>query len=168
MFIIGLGLGGLTVALFTAVLGSLLVQWWLPPRLAAAMLVLAVFAALFHEVGLAELPLPQNGRQVPEQIFRRGPLMGALQFGFEMGTGLRTFMTSALPHVLAVGVFLLAGPLEAFAAGLGFGAGRALVPLGRWLTDDSWSDLFARHVTSTRVLLAGTVVLSVGGIVAVG
>jgi hypothetical protein len=95
-----------------------------------------------HELGWYRLPLPQNPRQVPPTVITSGGRVGALQFGFEMGTGLRTYMTSGLPHALAVGLLLEAPWWAGLLAGASFGAGRALMPLLRlsWRPVDAWDD----------------------------
>ena len=157
-------IGGLAASLLAVLLGSLLIRPWLPvaarPVLIAAVLV--VVAA--HEFGLVRLRLPQNARQVPQWVIDEGGRFGALQFGFEMGTGMRTFMTSGLPHVLLVGVLLSASWPHALVAGLWFGAGRAWMALTRlWHPDPAaWDGSLRRHDSTVRaamVFAAGLVVL---------
>lgn len=101
---------------------------WVPNSIASAFTVLAAVAALAHDAGVVTLPLPQNRRQVPRNIVRRGPAVGALQFGFEMGTGARTYVTAAAMHCLLVAIILLARLDEALLAGVAFGLGRAAMP----------------------------------------
>src|SRR5918911_1406997 len=87
---------------------------------------------VLREAGVITIPLPQNGRQVPQEVLRHSPRRGALQFGFELGTGVRTYVSATAPYVLAVAVFLGGQRLQAAAlAGIGFGAGRAATPLIR-------------------------------------
>jgi hypothetical protein len=91
---------------------------------------------LLRELGVLRVPLPQNTRQVPQDVLGRHLVRGALQFGFELGTGVRTYVSATAPYVLAVAVLLAAGlPAgglpAATLAGLGFGAGRAATPLLR-------------------------------------
>lgn len=164
----GLGLiaGGATIGLLAAAVGALSLQWWVSTAVRVVAVLLVLVAALLHMAGLMRLPLPQNARQVPEAVARTGPLLGALQFGFEMGTGMRTFMTSALPHVVLTTVLLLGGTWEAVAAGLGFGLGRAIVPIARWAAGDEWSDGFDRSSKVTGLGLATAVVVAVSAIVA--
>jgi hypothetical protein len=89
-------------------------------------------------------------------VIDEGGRRGALQFGFEMGTGVRTFMTSGLPHLLAVALLLLSGVPEAVLAGLAFGAGRAWMTLSRlWSGDtDAWDAGLVRWSRPLRVVLA--------------
>ncbi|MGC4863420.1 hypothetical protein [Micromonospora sp. DT41] len=71
--------------------------------------------------------LPQNGRQVPSDILVRADGAGALQFGFEMGSGMRTYVPTHLPYVL-VGVAVLAAPWWlAPLLGVSFGFGRVIM-----------------------------------------
>ncbi|WBB70081.1 hypothetical protein [Micromonospora sp. WMMD812] len=86
---------------------------------------------LGFEVAGRPLSLPQNRRAVPQTIIPQADVSGPLQFGFEMGTGVRTFMPTALPHALVAAVVLVGGVGPGLAAGLGFGIGRALMPLVR-------------------------------------
>lgn len=89
----GLLVGGSTTALVGVTAGSLLLRPFIPSALEIG-LVIAIFGLIsINEFGLVRLPLPQNGRQVPESVRDDGPRYGALQFGFEMGTGLRTYYT---------------------------------------------------------------------------
>lgn len=154
-FSTGLVLGGLTTAVVAVSLGSLLLRPLLPSVVEAVLVVLVLVVVLLNEVGVITLRLPQNARQVPEVIRDDGPRFGALQFGFEMGTGLRTFMTSGLPHVLLAGVLLTASLLEAAVAGLAFGAGRALMTLARHAhpSDVDWDAALASTEKVLRLVL---------------
>jgi hypothetical protein len=97
-----------------------------------AAIVAVALLGLLRETGAVIIPLPQNARQVPQDVLRHRPSRGALQFGFELGTGGRTYVSASAPYVLAVAV-LLGGQrlLVAALAGIGFGAGRAATPLVR-------------------------------------
>jgi hypothetical protein len=78
-------------------------------------------------------------------VLQRNVLRGAAQFGFELGTGVRTYVSASAPYVLAVAVLLAGQHLGiAILAGLGFGAGRAATPLVRYA---------ARAVAAWDVLL---------------
>ena len=51
---------------------------------------------------------------------------GAFRFGFELGTGVRTYIPSTAPYILLLVIVATNPPLGlALAAGLGFGVGRA-------------------------------------------
>jgi hypothetical protein len=97
----------------------------------AAIVALALLGVL-REAKVVTIPLPQNARQVPQDVLRRSPLRGVLRFGFELGTGVRTYVSATAPYMLAVAVFLGTQRLQVAAlAGVGFGAGRAATPLIR-------------------------------------
>ncbi|XBB66729.1 hypothetical protein ABFU82_21870 [Nocardioides sp. WV_118_6] len=139
-------------------LGSLLVRPWLPPTWAAGIVVAVVLYGLLHDTVLPRLPLPQNARQVPENVVRSGPRLGALQFGLEMGTGARTFMTSMTPHMLGATLLLLMSWQAGLLAGAAFGLGRSIVPLARSLTEHEtrWSNEFADRERTIRTAIAAT------------
>lgn len=151
----GLLAGGLTSALVAASIGLLLLRPFVPAVVATCLVLLAFGLVTLHELGVVRLRLPQNGRQVPESISVDGASYGALQFGFEMGTGVRTYMTTGLPHVLAAGVLLMAGWPAALVAGVAFGAGRAWMTLTRhaYRDDGGWDSELARHEKSIRILM---------------
>ncbi|MFD1939565.1 MULTISPECIES: hypothetical protein [Nonomuraea] len=105
-----------------------------PVRLWTLLPVVSVIMS-FELIG-RPLSLPQNRRLVPQDVIPKAEFEGPLQFGFEMGTGVRTYTPTALPHLL-VAVVVLAGGLGAgLLAGIGFGAGRALMPYLRSRSDD--------------------------------
>jgi len=161
-FSTGLVLGGLTTAVGAVALGSLLLRPLLAHVVEVVAVALVLAVVLLNEIGLITLRLPQNARQVPEVIRDDGPRYGALQFGFEMGTGLRTYMTSGLPHVLLAGVLLAASLPEAALAGLAFGAGRALMTLTRHAhpIDADWdAALLSTEKVLRTVLTIGFVAL---------
>lgn len=82
--------------------------------------------------------LPQNRRLVPQTVMRH-PIAGPLRFGFEMGTGVRTYSPSVLPLATFLLIALWSGSLAlALVAGLGFGAGRGLVHPFRRTDPESW------------------------------
>lgn len=103
----------------------------LPDRVRQVPLFVVLPVILTFEFLGRPLHLWQNGRAVPQTIIN-GPWIAApLQFGFEMGTGVRTFMPTALPHALLVLIALSGGIGPGLLAGVGFGAGRAAMPVVR-------------------------------------
>jgi len=114
----------------------------------------AVLGAL-RDTGRLRIPLPQNARQIPQHVLQRHLVRGTLQFGFELGTGVRTYVSASAPYVMAVAVLLSAGSYPAaLATGLGFGVGRALTPLVRRLSGaaEAWDGRLARRLTVQSVL----------------
>jgi hypothetical protein len=156
-FILGLFLGGVGVALALVVVGSLV---RLPVPAVARPWVVAGFAValVVRELGVLRFPLPQNARQVP-QFVTQVPFWGAVQFGTEMGTGMRTYAPTGLPHLVAVAVLLVAGWPQAIAAGLGFAAGRALMTLGFLAARDGdrAEDAFLTRVVQLRWVFAALI-----------
>ncbi|MFF3667065.1 hypothetical protein [Microtetraspora malaysiensis] len=126
-FIAGLFVGAGAVTFVLVVVGSVL-------RAPFPMLVLQILVAaaavvfLLRELDVLSFPLLQNARLVP-QFVTKIPFWGAVQFGVEMGTGMRTYSPTGLPHIMAVSIMFLASWEEAFLAGAGFAAARALMLL---------------------------------------
>jgi hypothetical protein len=113
---------GLLVMLPAAV-----VQAALPPLACWVLLTVILVISLGCDARILPWRLPQNARLVPSDIIVRTGGSGALQFGFEMGTGMRTFLPSHLPY-LALGVALLVCPWWAAPlVGLSFGFGRTVM-----------------------------------------
>lgn len=110
---------------------------------------------LLREIGLFRFPVPQNARLVP-QFVTRVPFWGALQFGTEMGTGMRTYSPTGLPHIVAIAVLLLASWPEGIMAGAGFAIGRALMLLTFVSASDKESadNVFTVGVPRLRALFA--------------
>jgi hypothetical protein len=127
IFAVGLLLGGALTAGVLWLLSGLTEPVPQTGRV-VAILTLAAFGTL-REFGVLRLELPQNARQIPPEILQRRLRLGALQFGFELGTGVRTYLSSTTPYILAVGLLLaLPGPVATVSAGVAFGLGRALTP----------------------------------------
>lgn len=159
-FVVGLLAGGLTSALVL----------WLASGLVAPVavgwrygIVLAVgLVAVLRDLGVVTLRLPQNARQIPQDVLRTGLVRGALQFGFELGTGVRTYVSASAPYVIALAV-LLAGQRwqVAVLAGLGFGGGRAVSALARYASRGG-EDWDARLASRLRpIVVAGSAAVTV-------
>ena len=103
-----------------------------------AVVVVVAVILLLREIGVVTFPIPQNARLVP-QFVTRVPFWGALQFGAEMGTGMRTYSPTGLPHIVAVAVLLLASWPEAALAGAGFAVGRAVMVVSFLVAPDKES-----------------------------
>jgi hypothetical protein len=164
----GLFLGAISTAFALLLVGSL-VRLAAPPSVWRWGLAGVVALLAMRELGLLRFPLPQNRRLVPEFVDRHGPVLGPLQFGFEIGTSMRTYTPSALPHATALAVLLLAGPVAAVSAAAGFGLGRSLMTVSNlaYSDDNSWDDawitrepwirrlLVAAFLVATAVILSG-------------
>jgi hypothetical protein len=112
-----------------------------------ATLVVIGLVVVAQELRLLHLKLPANHRQVPQEIFEKGPYWSAVQFGFELGTGVRTYLPSAIPYLLLAAIVLLQASLQvALLAGALFGLGRAAMALSRTASQDSGNwDLHLRY-----------------------
>lgn len=113
------------------VLSGLLAPIPATARQVAAVSLLAIL--LIHALGIVCLDLPQRAYQIPRETFTDEPTRAAFTFAFELGTGVRTYITAVSPYALAV-VLLLGLPdglgpaaLAAAAAAVGYGLGRSLV-----------------------------------------
>ncbi|GII75744.1 hypothetical protein Sru01_07260 [Sphaerisporangium rufum] len=126
-FILGLFVGAMTTAFVFVLLGSLLRA---PFPLPVPQILVAVPAVilLLQEFGVLRFPILQNARLVP-QFVTNIPFWGPVQFGIEMGTGMRTYSPTALPHIMAISIVFLASWQEALLAGAGFALGRAVMLL---------------------------------------
>ncbi|MFE3453041.1 hypothetical protein ACFXJ8_29375 [Nonomuraea sp. NPDC059194] len=123
----------------------------------------ALLVIMSFELVGRPLSLPQNRRLVPQDVIPKAEFEGPLQFGFEMGTGVRTFTPTALPHLL-VAVIVLAGGLgPGLLAGVGFGVGRALMPYLRSRSADSrqWDRDLLRALSRLGQICAAGFLLAV-------
>jgi hypothetical protein len=154
----GLLLGAVLVAFVAAVVGAL-PQALLPAPARWAVFGAVAVAVLLREVGMLRFTVPENARLVPEDVQHLRE-WGALQFGFEMGTGMRTYSPSALPHLALVAVVLVVPFPAAFALAAGFAAGRLAMPLlsNAWSDDGDWTRVWARAEPVVRPMLALTCV----------
>lgn len=150
----GLILGALLSAMVLWLLSGLLSP--LPPELRHGAIVVAAVLALLRDTGVLRFPMPQNARQIPQDVLQRDLMRGTLQFGFELGTGVRTYVSASAPYVIALGVLLTGGTaVTAVAAGIGFGLGRALSPVARLASGDvgGWDVRLADRLVPMNVTI---------------
>lgn len=135
-------------------LGSL-VRPAVPPVVRIGLVVATALFVLAGECRLHRVTLPHRRAQVPSAVIGTGEQAGALQFGFEMGTGVRTHMPSNLPYLPLVMVLLVGNWAAALLAGLGFGLGRAAMALGRHYSGDTawWDRQWQHHEHALRIAL---------------
>lgn len=121
--------------------------------------VLAVVALLTAMSDLRVGPdLPIHRRQVDEEWFSRyRRWVYASGFGWQIGTGLFTYITTACLYLIVVVAALSADPLFAFAIGVGFGTLRGLavligVPLRDFSTVARLHERLDRWAEPSRVL----------------
>jgi hypothetical protein len=150
----GLLLGAELVVLVGAALGAL-PQVLVPAPLRAALFAAVAVVVLLREAGAVRFAVPQNARLVPEDVAHLRE-WGALQFGFEMGTGMRTYSPSALPHLALLAVLLVLPLPLVPVLGAGFAAGRLAMPLlsNAWSDDGAWTAVWGRAERVVRPVLA--------------
>jgi hypothetical protein len=153
------------VAFVAGVVGAL-PQALLPGPVRWGLFGAAALAVAGREVGWWRFRVPENPRLVTERVQHLGE-WGALQFGFEMGTGMRTYSPSALPHLALLAILLVVPFPAGFVVAAGFATGRFAMPLlsNAWSDDGSWTELWARSEPVVRPLLA---LVCVGALVCLG
>jgi hypothetical protein len=144
-FIVGATLGGATLGAGTAVLAAGVAALQLAPEVALGVGAVLAAVTLASDVNVGGFRLPSHTRQVNEawlDEFRSWVYGGG--FGWQIGVGLATFVTTAAVYLM-IGLAALTGePLVAFLVITLFGFVRGLaVLLGRSLTTPE--RLFALH-----------------------
>lgn len=130
-FLLGSVAGGLISATSALILAGLLSPIPSPVRAVTALAILV--ALVVHQSGVRRLPLPQHAHQIPQTVFRQAPTAAARRFAFELGTGVRTYITTAAPYGLAAVLVLIppaglaSAVLTTALAGIGFGLGRSVI-----------------------------------------
>jgi hypothetical protein len=165
VFAASLVLGGLATASVLWLLSGLAAP--LPDRWAAAVLMGLAGAALLRDLGVLSIRLPQNARLVPQTLFyERGAARAALRFGFELGTGVRTYLSASAPYVLAAAIVLVGNLEAAVVAGVAFGLGRALMPALRYASPeaDAWDARLAARLRWFVPLSAGACLTAVAAL----
>jgi F0F1-type ATP synthase membrane subunit c/vacuolar-type H+-ATPase subunit K len=149
VFTLGLLLGGTLTATVLWLLSGFAAP--LPGAVRTGAILAVAALGVLREAGWIRVPLPQNARQIPQEVLRTRVRRGALQFGFELGTGVRTFVSASAPYVVALGLLLAhQGPATTALTGTGFGAGRAVTAAIRYASrHDEWDD---RRVTRMPLL----------------
>jgi hypothetical protein len=129
------------------------------PTVRAGLLLVIGVIAVVRDLEWISVPLPQAARQIPREVLQHGPVRGAWQFGFELGTCVRTFMTGSAPYVVAAAVLLLRPePTEVAIAAAGVALGRTL-PVVQAIGADR-ERLFADMTAAQRTLTVATAVLT--------
>ncbi|MFF5205632.1 hypothetical protein [Streptosporangium sp. NPDC000396] len=140
-----------------------MLQSLLPPFVRLGLLGLLAVVVFLREAGLITLTVPENARLVPEHVLGRGRVLGGIQFGFEMGTGMRTYSPSALPHLVLVSLLLAVPFSGAMAAAVGFAAARWIMAAASITHSDDgeWTTLW--H-SNQRLLAVVTTVGTIGSL----
>jgi MFS family permease len=172
-YVVGSVLGGAVVGTIAGGLGAT-VFGWLADRAAFVILGLAAAGGLFTDATRPQ-SLPTWHRQVNEQWLGRyrGWVYGS-GYGFQLGLGMVTIVTSSLVYVAFVAALLTRSVMTATAVGAVFGLARALPLLSMWRMNTT-AALALRHrkldalrgpvARVTHVLLAVTILVTVLGAV---
>jgi hypothetical protein len=157
--VVGTGAGALTTTLLAVLAGSV-VQAVTSPLVAVSLLAVLVVFVLAGEFGAHRWLLPHRAAQVPSTVVDQGPDLGALRFGFEMGTGVRTHQPSNLPYLAVASLVLLGSWPHGLLTGLGFGLGRSWMALGRHYSQapERWDEQWHRFEPWLRRVLALTAI----------
>jgi hypothetical protein len=105
----------------------------IPTRVAATVAVCGLVLLAARSLGLLCLDLPQRRHQIPRDVFVGSPARAAFRFAFELGTGVRTFITATAPYAAALLAVLClprdlpGATLAAVALSMGYGLGRSAV-----------------------------------------
>jgi hypothetical protein len=136
-FVAGGLAGGITLGLPVGALAALVRSIAPAPALLEAMAMVAALVTLAAELGLGGFRLPAHHRQVNERWldqFRLWVYAGG--FGWQVGTGLATYVMTPALYLMVLLAALTASPWLAFAVAASFGLLRgSAVLLGRRITD---------------------------------
>ncbi|MGA8724776.1 MAG: hypothetical protein WB565_07020 [Acidimicrobiales bacterium] len=171
-FVVGAAAGGVTLGGLSA-LGALAVRLLGPSPLALAILAVgsASLAAL-SDLAIRGLALPIHRRQVNERwLDRYRPWVYGAGFGWQIGVGLATYITTAAVYLTVVLAALTTSPVAALAIGTCFGVVRGLaVLLTRSITTTSELIAFHRRFTGmgpkARALVIATEIGAAGMVAA--
>lgn len=116
--------GGAITGLLLTVVGGLVS--WIDGTIRLGAFLVGGMGLVIYDLCVSRVQLVQAARQIPQEVFISDLRWAASRFGFEYGTGLRTFLTSSAPYILGCAVILAeVRPLTGFAVGSAFGFGRS-------------------------------------------
>ena len=142
-FVLGATVGGATLGAAMALLAAGAQRLHLPPAVLGATALGAALVAAVSDSGVVGRRLPIHHRQVNERWldqYRSWVYAGG--FGWQIGTGLSTYITTAAVYLMVVLAALTTSPALALVIGTGFGLLRGLAVL------------LTRHLSSPEDLLA--------------
>jgi hypothetical protein len=149
-FVLGATVGGATLGGVIALAAVAVRALGPSPTTAVALALAATVVAGVSDSGLAGVRLPIHRRQVNERwLDRYRPWVYGAGFGWQIGSGLATYITSAAVYLVVVLGALTGRPAVALALGTGFGLLRGLaVLLTRRLDTPSGLRAFHRRFTA--------------------
>ena len=161
-FVFGAVAGGATLGAAMALLALGIHELHLSPTMIGATAFGAALLAAASDAGIGGMRLPIHRRQVNERwLDQYRPWVYGSGFGWQIGTGLSTYITTAAVYLMVVLGALTTVPLVALAVGTGFGLVRGLaVLMTRHLTDPAGLRSFHRRFADAGPL-AGRVAIAV-------
>ena len=161
-FVFGAVAGGATLGAAMALLALGVHGLHLSPTVIGATAFGAALLAAASDAGISWMRLPVHRRQVNERwLDQYRPWVYGSGFGWQIGTGLSTYITTAAVYLMVVLGALTTVPLAALAVGTGFGLVRGLaVLMTRHLTDPAGLRSFHRRFTDAGPL-AGRAAIAV-------
>jgi hypothetical protein len=161
-FIVGGAAGGATLGAAMAGLAAGVRSLHLSPPAIGLCAVGAAVTAAVSDTGIIGARLPVHHRQVNERwLDQYRPWVYGAGFGWQIGAGLVTYITTAAVYLMIVLAALTALPVTALVIGVGFGAFRGLaVLLTRHLRTPTELRTFHRHFAA-RGESVGKVVIGV-------
>jgi hypothetical protein len=134
-FIVGAGIGGLALGAVAAGLATLVSVAGVTSGLAGAVAIVATSTALVSDADLAGFRVPAHYRQVNERwLDAYRPWVYGAGFGFQIGCGVATYITTAAVYLVVVLAGLAGRPSAALVVGLVFGLVRGAAVTLTWRT----------------------------------
>jgi MFS family permease len=136
-FVVGSAVGGFTLGLCVAILAAGVHGLALSSTAVGVVALATAVLVAASDMKVKGFRLPVHHRQVNERwLDQFRPWVYAAGFGWQIGTGLATYITTAAVYLMVVLGALGGNPVWAVALGVGFGFVRGLsVLLGRNITD---------------------------------
>lgn len=158
----GASLSGFALLLMSGLLSPI------PVTVRAIIAAVLLLALLTRAIGVVRFGLPQRTYQIPRETFQTLPTRAAFRFALELGTGVRTYVTSSAPYgavavtALCLPTSLVPALLGVCCLALGFGLGRSFV-----VAAQSWRRAVAVEVPALWLRVAEVLSLTVGVLLAV-
>jgi hypothetical protein len=129
-FVLGATVGGATLGVTLAALAGGVRSLGLSSTTVGVLALGAALLAATSDAGIAGFRLPIHRRQVNERwLDQYRPWVYGAGFGWQIGTGLATYITTAALYLMIVLGVLTADPIVALGVGTGFGVLRGLAVL---------------------------------------
>lgn len=137
----------------------------------AGLLLSSLVLLALHQARILCLDLPQRAWQIPPEVFRDDPRRAAFRFAMQLGSGVRTYITTAAPYAAALAILLVppaglgSALLAALLLAVGYGTGRAVIVVAQlgpqriavehptvWLEIGAWLSIGAAALIAVRAL----------------